>query len=103
MNHHLWLCANTTKERRFITMAQSTIPNRTQHFSPAASLAALGVHLQQIDLLGPVCDTVTIAQKTVKYMPFDKLSDAFISIWPRRSSIGPEGRSRGACWYVRPV
>jgi hypothetical protein len=80
MNHHLWLCANTTKARRFITMAQSIITDRTQHFSPAASLAALGVHLRQIDLFGPVRDTVKIAQKTVKHTPLDKLFDAFISI-----------------------
>jgi hypothetical protein len=51
-----------------------------QHFSPAASLAALGVHLNQINLFGPVRKTVTIEQKTVKYTPSDKLYDAFISI-----------------------
>jgi hypothetical protein len=50
------------------------------HFSPAASLAALGVHLRQIDLFGPIRDTVKIAQKTVKHTPLDKLKDAFISI-----------------------
>jgi hypothetical protein len=43
-------------------------------------LAALGAHLRQIDLFGPIRDTVKIAQKTVKYTPHDKLSDAFISI-----------------------
>src|SRR5438477_5611822 len=61
-------------------MAQFTSSEVRRHFSPAASLAALGAHLRQLDLLGPVRDTVTIAQKTVKYTPFDKLSDAFISI-----------------------
>src|SRR5436189_2404841 len=66
--------------RRFITMTQSTISNPTRHFSPAASLAALGVHLRQIDLFGPIRATVKIAQKTVKYSPIDKLADAFISI-----------------------
>jgi hypothetical protein len=50
------------------------------HFSPAASLAALGVHLRQIDLFAPIRDTVKIAQKTVKHTPLDKLKDAFISI-----------------------
>ena len=60
-------------------MAQFTSSEVRRHFSPAASLAALGAHLRQLDLLGPVRDTVTIAQKTVKYTPFDKLSDAFIS------------------------
>lgn len=61
-------------------MTQFTSSEVTQHFSPAASLAALAVHLRQIDLFGPIRDTVKIAQKTVKYTPLDKLSDAFISI-----------------------
>lgn len=61
-------------------MTQSTMPERTQHFSPAASLAALGVHLRQIDLFGPIRDEVRIDQKSVKYTPLDKLYDAFSSI-----------------------
>jgi hypothetical protein len=61
-------------------MTQSTSSDATRHFSPAASLAALGAHLGQIDLFGPVRDCVKIAQKTVKYSPTDKLYDAFISI-----------------------
>jgi hypothetical protein len=61
-------------------MAQCISFEASRHFSPAASLAALGLQLHQIDLFGPVRDTVTIAQKTVKYTPSDKLYDAFISI-----------------------
>jgi Transposase DDE domain group 1 len=61
-------------------MTQFTSSEVQRHFSPAASLAALGVHLRQIDLFGPIRDTVKIGQKTVKYTPIDKLSDAFISI-----------------------
>jgi hypothetical protein len=61
-------------------MAQFTSSEVTRHFSPSASLAALGLHLRQIDLFGPIRDSVKIAQKTVKYSPLDKLSDAFISI-----------------------
>jgi hypothetical protein len=61
-------------------MAQFTSSQLTQHFSPAASLAAIGVHLRQINVFGPIRDTVKIGQKTVKYTPFDKLNDAFISI-----------------------
>ena len=61
-------------------MAQFTSSEMTRHFSPAASLAALGMHLRQINLFGPIRDSVKIAQKTVKYTPLDKLSDAFISI-----------------------
>jgi Transposase DDE domain group 1 len=61
-------------------MAQFTSSEATRHFSPAASLAALGVHLGQINLFGPIRDTVKIVQKTVKHTPLDKLYDAFISI-----------------------
>src|SRR5438128_2169003 len=72
-------------QRRFITMAQCTSSEATRHFSPAASLAALGVHLRQIDLFGPVRDTVKIAQKTVKYAPLDKAEApwAYRSLWLR--------------------
>ncbi len=47
-------------------MTQCTSSDATRHFSPSASLAALGAHLRQIDLFGPVRDRVKIAQKTVK-------------------------------------
>ena len=52
----------------------------TEHSSPCASLAAIGVHLQSLHLFEPIRQTVQIAQKTVKYSPADKLSDAFITI-----------------------
>src|SRR5262245_32589505 len=61
-------------------MTQFTSSEVRQHFSPAASLAALGMYLRQIDVFGPIRDSVKIAQKTVKYTPLDKLKDAFISI-----------------------
>jgi Transposase DDE domain group 1 len=61
-------------------MAQCTSSDATRHFSPAASLAALGVYLGQINLFGPIRDMVKIVQKTVKHTPLDKLYDAFISI-----------------------
>ena len=61
-------------------MAQFSSSEATRHFSPAASLAALGAHLRQIDLFGPIRNSVKIAQKTVIYSPLDKLFDAFISI-----------------------
>lgn len=60
-------------------MNQSITPT-TNHFSPAASLAALGVKLSQLDLFGPIRTQVQIRQKTVKYAPTDKLYDAFISL-----------------------
>jgi hypothetical protein len=43
-----------------------------------ASLAAIGHYLTHIDLLAPIRERVAIAQKTVKYTPFDKLRDAFV-------------------------
>ena len=52
----------------------------TKHFSPAASLAAIGVKLSQLDLFGPIRTEVEIKQKTVKHTPVDKLYDAFISL-----------------------
>lgn len=61
-------------------MTQFSSSEVRRHFSPAASLAALGRHLRQINLFGPIRDKVKIAQKTVKYTPLDKLNDAFISI-----------------------
>ncbi len=52
----------------------------TTHFSPTASLAAIGVKVSQLDLLGPIRSQVQIQQKTVKHTPADKLSDAWISL-----------------------
>src|SRR6266566_2754789 len=60
-------------------MIESNIPT-TKHFSPAASLAALGVKLSQLDLFGPIRSEVQIRQKTIKHTPGDKLYDAFISL-----------------------
>ena len=57
-----------------------SITSTTNHFSPAASLAALGVKLSQLDLFGPIRTHVQIKQKTVKHTPTDKLYDAFISL-----------------------
>ena len=50
-----------------------SITGTTKHFSPAASLAALGVKVSHLDLFGPIRTEVQIRQKTVKYRPVDKL------------------------------
>jgi hypothetical protein len=42
------------------------ITRTTCHFTPAASLAAIGVKLNQLDVFGPIRQRVHIAQKTVK-------------------------------------
>src|SRR6266516_213562 len=52
----------------------------SEHSSPSASLAAIGVQIQHLNLFAPIHQTVRIAQKTVKYTPTDKLYDAFITI-----------------------
>jgi hypothetical protein len=57
-----------------------SITDTTKHFSPAASLAAIGVKLSQLDLFGPIRTQVQIRQKTVKHTPADKLYDAWISL-----------------------
>jgi hypothetical protein len=57
-----------------------SITRTTTHFSPTASLAAIGVKLRQLDLFGPIRTTVQIRQKTVKHTPADKLYDAWISL-----------------------
>ncbi len=61
-------------------MTQSTMPTQQRHFSPRATLAALGIKLRSVDLFGPIRDQVKIAQKTVKHTPVQKVYDAFITI-----------------------
>jgi hypothetical protein len=51
-----------------------------KHFTPAASLAALGVKLEQLNLFEPIDRLVHIEQKTVKYTPSQKLYDGFIAL-----------------------
>ena len=53
---------------------------RTSHYTPAASLAALGLKLQHVHLFDPIHQQVHIAQKTVKYTPTNKLYDGFIAL-----------------------
>ena len=42
------------------------ITDMTRHFTPAASLAALGVKLQHVNLFEAIRQRVKIEQKTVK-------------------------------------
>lgn len=58
-------------------MSESTI---SDHSSPRASLAAIGVVVQERHLFAPIHAQVQIMQKTVKHTPTDKLYDAFIAI-----------------------
>jgi hypothetical protein len=61
-------------------MAKSTASVSERRATPHATLAALGVHLTQLDFFAPVRLLVHIAQKTVRYTPTDKLYDCFIGI-----------------------
>ena len=49
-------------------------------FSARASLAAVGVRMQQMKIWKSVERHVDIKQKAIKYKPLEKLSDAFINI-----------------------
>lgn len=61
-------------------MSNTTTPSLSYHFSPRATLAALGIRLQGLNLFGPVRDAVHIGQKTIIHTPVQKLYDAFIAI-----------------------
>jgi hypothetical protein len=52
----------------------------TKHFSPRASLAALGLRLRRLGLLNAVAAHVHVPQKTVRHTPAEKLYDAFVAI-----------------------
>src|ERR1044072_8131371 len=52
----------------------------TKHFSPRASLAALGLRLRRLGLLDAITAHVHIPQKTVRHTPSEKLYDAFVAI-----------------------
>jgi hypothetical protein len=63
-----------------MTMSNATTPSPSYRFSARATLAAIGIRLQQLKLFGPVRAQVHIDQKTVKHTPIQKLYDAFIAI-----------------------
>ena len=52
----------------------------TQHYTPHATLAAIGIHINQLQLFDTVGKHLYIKQKTVKHKPIEKLKDAFIAI-----------------------
>jgi len=51
-----------------------------KHFSPRASLAAIGLRLRRLRLLEAITATVHVPQKTVRHTPAEKLYDAFVAI-----------------------
>lgn len=52
----------------------------TRHFSPRASLAALGLRLRRLQFLEAIAAHVHVPQKTVRHTPAEKLYDAFVAI-----------------------
>jgi hypothetical protein len=52
----------------------------TRRFSPRASLAAIGLKLQQLNLFETIFEKIKIPQKIVRHTPAEKLFDAFIAI-----------------------
>ena len=52
----------------------------SKHFSPRASLAALGLRLRRLGLFEAIAAHVHVPQKTVRHTPAEKLYDAFIAI-----------------------
>lgn len=60
------------------------ITNVTCHFTPAASLAALEVKLQQLNVFEPIHRLVHIAQKTVNPPPATSSLMASFLCWQER-------------------
>src|SRR5215216_163741 len=52
----------------------------TQHYTPHATLAALGIKIRSLKPFDPIKEHVFIKQKTIKHTPVEKLQDAFIAI-----------------------
>ena len=61
-------------------MTESTTSIVTRQSTPHATVVALGLKVQQLDLFRPIREQVHIKQKTVRYTPVDKLYDAWIAI-----------------------
>src|SRR5437868_5522100 len=52
----------------------------TQHYTPHATLAAIGIKINRLQLFDTISKYLYIKQKTVKHRPIEKLKDAFIAI-----------------------
>jgi hypothetical protein len=59
-----------------MTRSQET----TQHDTPHATLAAIGVKIRSLKLFDTIREHVFIKQKTIRHSPVEKLNDAFIAI-----------------------
>jgi hypothetical protein len=59
-----------------MTSSQET----TRHYTPHATLAAIGLKIRSLKLFDTIKEHVFIKQKTVRHTPAEKLHDAFIAI-----------------------
>jgi hypothetical protein len=69
-------------------MSNATTPSLSSRFSPRAAFVGLGLRLQQLQVFGPIREQVHMAQKTVKYTPIQKVSDAFIALLAGAHGLG---------------
>jgi hypothetical protein len=60
-------------------MGKSTIKQENHHFTPRATLVAIGLKVQQSGIFRPIAERVKIAQKVVCYTPAQKLLDGLIT------------------------
>src|SRR5205809_6409251 len=60
----------------------------TKTYTSCASLAALGVKLNEMNLFEPIRRRVQIAQKTVKDRPIDKVYDGWIAMLAGAHGLG---------------
>ena len=63
-----------------IGMKRTQFKHSERHFSPRASLAAVGLKINSVKLLDPLKQMVIILQKSIRHTPAQKLTDAFIAI-----------------------
>lgn len=63
----------------------------TRRFSPRASLAAIGLKLQELKLCDFISQSVNVPQKIVKHRPAEKLYDAFITILAGARGLNERG------------
>lgn len=61
-------------------MKKSPAASVARHYTPRATLCALGVKVRSLKLFDTIDERVRIRQKTIRHTPVEKLQDAFIAI-----------------------
>lgn len=80
MNQTMGNAKNHQTHRRFITVSHSNPSCNNCHFTPRATLIALGVRLERLGILATIGHYVDIQQKVILDSPLDKLTDALVTI-----------------------